>query len=115
MMRHGKTKKTPRFSLLGYGAMALYASSIAAMALAVYGFNVTSMVMSQNSSERARAQVQHGRMLVTTEDRVQCRSIRFNNETAELSSETLSECDTRAGDRSSGGSFSVFHDGFVNR
>ena len=115
MTPSGKAKKRPRFSLLGYGAMALYASFIVAMGLGVYGFNATSAVMSQNSNERTRAQMQHGRMLVTTEDRVQCRSIRFDNETAELSSETLTECDSRAADRSSGGSFSVFHDGFVHR
>ena len=103
-----------RFNKLGYGALALYAALVGVVALAVYGINVTGLIMDQSRSERARAQVKTGRMLVTTEDRTQCRSIRFNNETAELSRETLAECDSKLGS-DSGGSFGVFRDGFMNR
>ena len=109
--------RKPGFNLLGYGAMALYATLVAVVALGVYGFNVTSVMMLQSSSDRARAQTRTGQMLLVPGDRVQCRSLRFNNETAELSQETLIDCDA-AMSRSangSGGSFSIFRDGFVNR
>ena len=104
-----------RFNKLGYGALALYASLVAVVALGVYGLNVTSLIMDQSRSDRVRAQVNTGRMLVTTEDRVQCRSLRFNNETAELSRETLIDCDSKIGADTSGGSFGIFRDGFINR
>src|SRR5262245_9667151 len=106
------------FSMLGYGAMALYASLIVAVALGVYGYNVTSMMVSQSSSDRARAAVRTGRMVITTGDRVQCRSMRFNNETAELSAETLVECDARPITRegsSDGGYFNAVRSGFLGR
>ena len=82
-----------RFDKLGYSALALYVWLIGVMGLAVYGINLTGTIMDQNRSDLARAQVQNGRMLVSTEDRTQCRSIRFNNETAELGRETLIDCD----------------------
>jgi hypothetical protein len=107
-----RTRKTT-FNKLGYGMLALYAAGIAAAALGVYGFNETGIFMG-GDSERVRAKAQTGQMLIGAEDRVQCRSIRFNNETAQLSAETLTECSDRPGARS-GGSFSVFRDGFVNR
>jgi hypothetical protein len=118
-MQHKKAHK-PRFHLFGYGVLALYVAGIIAAGAGVYGFNLTSLVVGQSSSDQARAQTRTGRMLLTTEDRVQCRSIHFNNETQELSSETLTDCAARptgtgGGERGSGGSFSVFHDGFVNR
>jgi hypothetical protein len=99
------------FSKFGYGALALYASLVAVMMLGVYGVNLTSIIMDQSRSDRARAQLKTGRMLVRSADRMQCRSIRFDNETAELSRETLVDCS----DLESGGSFGFFRNGFMNR
>jgi len=103
--------------MLGYGVVVLYGSLIALLGLGIYGFNVSSVLMGQNASERARAQVRTGRMLVTTADRTQCRSMRFNNETAEMSAETLIECDSRpiTSEFAPGASLGIFRDGFVNR
>ena len=112
MARTG-TKKSG-FNKFGHGALALYATMVVVAALGVYGFNETSLVMSQSNSDRARAKVKTGRMVIGTEDRVQCRSLQFNNETQELSTETLAECDQRSMG-SPGGSFGMFRDGFVNR
>jgi hypothetical protein len=103
------------FNLLGYGAIGLYVFLIGVVAAGVYGFNVTSLMLSQSSSERAREQVRIGRMLITTEDRVQCRAMRFNNETSEVSAERLIDCDDARSEDRSGGSLSLFRDGFVNR
>jgi hypothetical protein len=102
------------FDKFGYGALALYVSLMAVMALGVYGINVSSIIMDQSRSDRARAQVQSGRMVITTEDRTQCRSIRFDNATVELGRETLIDCDARFGS-DSGGSLGVIRDGFVKR
>jgi hypothetical protein len=107
-----KTKK--RFDKLSYGALALYVAVMLVLGLAVYGINATSLIMDQNRSDRARAQVQSGRMVIVTEDRTQCRTLRFNNETAELSRETLVDCDSKLG-TDSDGSFSVIRDGFMKR
>lgn len=106
-----------RFTKLGYGALALYAALLVAVGLGVYGINVTQLMMLQRSSERAREEVRTGHMLIPTKDNAQCRSIHFNNETQALSRETLIPCKPETGraERSSGGSFSVFRDGFVNR
>jgi hypothetical protein len=94
-------KPKKRFDKLSYGALALYVALMGGLVLAIYGINVTSVIMTRNESERARAQVQSGRMLVTTEDRTQCRSIRFDNETAELGRETLIDCDAARSGRDS--------------
>ena len=102
------------FDKFGYGALALYVSLVAVVGLGVYGINVSTIRMDQSRSDRARAQMQSGRMVVITEDRTQCRSIRFNNETAELSRETLIDCDGQIGS-DSGGSFNIFRDGFTKR
>ena len=106
-----------RYDKFGYGAFALYVSLLAVVVLGVYGVNITSFIMDQTKSDRARAQVKTGRMLINTGDRVECRSLRFDNETVELSRETLIDCESKLGsdDQGSGGSFSIFHDGFVNR
>jgi hypothetical protein len=109
-----RSLRKSEFNKLGYGALALYAVLLVAMALGIYGFNVTSVIMDQDRSDRTRAQVRTGRVLLTSADRSQCRSIRFDNETAELSRETLVECDS-VGGVGSGSSFSVFRNGFVNR
>ena len=104
--------KKQSFDKLGYGAMALYVSLVGLVGLGVYGINISSLMMDQTRSDRVREQVKTGRMLIGTEDRTQCRSIRFNNETVELSNETLTECD-RIGSGSS--SFSIVRDGFIKR
>src|SRR5262249_28903329 len=108
-------KLTKGFDKLGYGALALYISLMGVVALGVYGINITSVFMDQSRSDRARAQVQTGRMLVMTQDRTQCRSIRFNNETAELGRETLIDCDARQLRTDSGPSLNIIRDGFMKR
>ena len=107
-------KPNKRFDKLSYGAIALYFLLMAVLALGVYGINTTSTILDKNRSERARAQVQTGRMVVITEDRTQCRSMRFDNETAELGRETLVECDARLL-QDSGASFGAIRDGFSKR
>jgi hypothetical protein len=107
----GSARKS-EFNKLGYGALALYAGLLVAMAFGIYGANVTGAKRDQ--SERTRAEVRTGRMLMMNADRSRCRAIRFDNETSELSGETLTDCDSgnRADTR---GSFSGFRDSFVNR
>src|SRR5690349_4066148 len=86
-------KPQKRFDKLGYGAFALYLALIGVMALAVYGFKLTSLRMDQSRSERERAEMQTGHLLITTEDRTECRSLRFDNVTSALGRETLIDCD----------------------
>jgi hypothetical protein len=104
-----------RFDKLGVGALALYVALMGGMVLAVYGINVTSVIMDQNRSERERAQMLNGRMLITTADRTQCRSLRFDNETAELGRETLIDCDAARLGPDTGSSFGILRDGFNKR
>jgi hypothetical protein len=113
-MPHKPTKKG--FDKLGYGALALYAALVGLVALGGYGINVSTNIMDQNRSARARARVQTGRMLMTTADRTQCRSMHFNNETAEFGRETLIDCDPNTVATDPGGStFSTIRDGFMKR
>jgi len=111
-----KKPKKAKFDKLGYGALALYASLVVVVGLAVYGINMSTNIMDQNRSDRARAQVQTGRMLLTTADRTQCRTMSFNNETIEVGRETLIDCDpnTVATDPS-GSTFTTIRDGFMKR
>ena len=104
-----------RFDKLGVGALALYVALMGGMVLAVYGINVTSIIMDQNRSDRERAQRLNGRMLITTADRTQCRSLRFDNETAELGRETLIDCDAARLGPDTGSSFGILRDGFNKR
>ncbi len=114
-MAQGKARKA-RFSLFGYGAIALYVSLLVVAAGGVYGFNLASLLRSLRNSELTRAQMRTGHMVITTEDRTTCRSVRFNNETSELSKETVMDCDDAKVDiRGSGGSFNLFRNGFRNR
>jgi hypothetical protein len=106
--------KEPKFDKLGYSALALYVTLLAAAGLGVYGINVSTVIMDQNRSDRVREQMKTGRMVMSTEDRTQCRSIRFDNETAELGRETLTECDRKIGS-DSGSSFGLVRDGFMKR
>jgi len=107
--------KKKGFDRLGYGALALYVSALAVVGLGVYGINVSTDMMDQTRSERARQQAKTGSMLIGTADRTQCRSIRFNNETAEISRETLIDCDPRLVTSSGGSSFNAVRDGFMKR
>jgi hypothetical protein len=105
-----------RFDLFGYGAIALYVAFLAVVAAGIYGFNLTGLLATLHKDELMREQLRTGRMVVPTEDSTQCRSVRFNNETAELSNETVTDCDIATGrSRGPGGSFSVFRNGFVGR
>jgi hypothetical protein len=106
-----------RFNMLGYGAIALYVAILAVLAAGVYGFNLTNLVPSLRASEETRARMRNGHMVITTEDRSQCRSMHFDNQTSELSTETLMDCDdAKAQDHSNpGGSFGMFRDGFLHR
>ena len=108
-------KPKKRFDKLGYGALALYVALMGGMGLAIYGINITSIIMNRNESDRARAQVQSGRMLITTADRTQCRSMRFDNETAELDRETLIDCDAARLGSGTGSSLSILRNGFNKR
>ncbi len=114
VMPHKQKKKG--FDKLGYGALALYAAGVGAVALAVYGINVSTAMMDQNRSAVARAKVQTGRMLMTTADRTQCRTMSFNNETVEFGREALIDCDPNTIATDPGGStFSTIRDGFMKR
>jgi hypothetical protein len=103
-----------RFNKLGRGALVLYASLAALSALAVYGICASSIVSGQARSDRARAQMQIGRMLVSTVDRTECLFYRFDNETAEVSREMVIDCNAKPGTESRS-SYNIFRDGFVNR
>ena len=107
-------KPRKRFDKLSYQALALYVAVMVVLGLAVYGINATSLMMDQSRSNLARAQMQSGRMVIVTEDRTQCRTLRFNNETAELSRETLIDCDPKLG-VGADGSFGAIRDGFMKR
>ncbi len=107
--------KKKGFDKLGYGALAIYVSLLAVMGLGVYGINLSTVIMDQSRSDSARARVQTGRMLVVTQDRTQCRSVRFDNETAELGTETLIDCDPNHLMTDSSSSYSIISDGFIKR
>lgn len=109
------TKPKKRFDKLGYGALAIYVALLAGMGLAVYGINVTSFIMDQSRSERERAQRQDGRMVISTVDRTQCRSLRFDNATSELGRETLIDCDAARLGPDTGSSFGILRNGFNKR
>ena len=114
-MANTKARKF-RFNLFGYGAIALYVTVLAVVAAGIYGFNLSDLLATIHKSELMREQLRTGRMVTATEDRTRCRSVRFNNETAELSAETVTDCEVVTGQsRGPGGSFSVFRNGFVGR
>jgi hypothetical protein len=106
------------FDKFGYGALALYGAGMVAMAVAVYGFNLASVVRDLTDSDRARAKLQTGRMLMRTEDRTQCRFLRFDNRTSLITDETLTECGEQSNPLAAppaDGSYSVFREGFIKR
>jgi hypothetical protein len=116
-MAVAKTKaRKQSFSLLGYGAIAVYLSFLVLLAAGVYGFNLSNLWAMIHKSETTRAQLRTGRMMtVLTEDPSQCRSLKFNNETAELSEDTVADCDVPEQDRRQGGAFSGFRGAFGGR
>ena len=86
------------------------------MACGVYGINLSTVMNKWNESERLRAQAQHGQMLVGTADRTQCRALQFDNQTSQLTGETLVPCtDRRATDSMPEASINVLRNGFNNR
>jgi hypothetical protein len=115
-LRKARAKK-PAFNKFGFGAIALYVVGVIVVACAVYGINLSTIINKFNESERLRAQAQRGEMLIGTEDRTQCRSLRFDNHTSQITSDTLVACSTqRATDsRSAGSTLSGFRDGFTKR
>jgi hypothetical protein len=103
-----------RFNRLGSGALALYASLVVLAALAVYGICASSIISEQARSDRARAQMQIGRMLVSSVDQTECLFFRFDNETAQVSRAMVVDCNAKPGTESSS-SLSIIRDSFVNR
>lgn len=111
-----KTKKKGRISRFGYGVLALYVLGVVAMmGLGIYGANLTSLMMRFNESERTRAQIRSGKMVVIMPDREQCRSYRFDNKTADVTAETLEECDKILPERQGSESLNTFQRGFQRR
>jgi hypothetical protein len=102
----------------GYGMLGLYAALVMLGALGVYGWTFTSVFSGfSSSSDRVRAQLQSGRMLIATEDRVHCRSYTFNNDTAHMTTSGVTDCENRLrkGGGAVGGSFGIIRDSFNNR
>ena len=87
--------KKPQISKFGYGMLALYVAGIGLAAAGAYGITLKSLAMKMSESERIRAEMRTGRMVVTT-DRVQCRTYRFDNVTAQVGTETTENCDERS-------------------
>jgi hypothetical protein len=115
-LRKPRARKPP-FNKFGLGAMALYTVGLVVTVLGVYGINLSSVMNKWNESDRLRAQAQHGRMLIGTADRTQCRAVRFDNQTSQITGESLVECtDRRATDSTSPeASFTTFSKGFNSR
>ena len=103
-----------RFNKLGRGALALYAALVALAALAVYGICASSIASEQVRSDRARAQMQTGRMVVSSVDRTECLYMRFDNETAAVSRAMVIDCNAKPGSESVG-SLGIIRDSFLNR
>src|SRR5262249_37691159 len=101
---------------IGYGMLGLYAVLVVVPGLWVYGWTFTSIFT--GSDAQIRAQLQHGRMLIATEDRIDCRSYTFSNATSHLvSSGGIVPCENRrrsrtgfafGGENSSGGNGGSF-------
>jgi hypothetical protein len=110
-------KRKPQFSKkFGYGALAVYAIGMVLLGGSVYGLSLTNLLMKFNAAERAREAARTGRMVFATPDRMACRSYRFDNQTAELGTETTADCDEqKTPNARPSGSFGAVHDGFNNR
>jgi hypothetical protein len=109
-------KHKPESNRFGYGALALYALGILAMALGIYGINVSSLVARLHETERMREQMRSGRMVVITKNREDCRTYRFDNVTADVTAEKMVDCENVLppdGKNSSG--FGMFQRGFHDR
>jgi hypothetical protein len=90
-------KRKSQFHKFGYGALAIYAVGMILMAGSVYGLSLTNLLMKLNATERSREAARTGRMVFATPDRMGCRSFRFDNQTSELGTETVSDCDEQRG------------------
>jgi hypothetical protein len=110
-------KRTSQFDKFGYGALAIYAIGMLLLAGSVYGLSLTNLLMKFNAADRAREAARTGRMVFATPDRMQCRTYRFDNQTAELGTETTSDCDEQKTPdaRPHSGAFGTIRDGFNNR
>jgi hypothetical protein len=114
-LRKSRSRKAA-FDKFGLGAIALYIVGFIVVACAVYGINLSTVINRFNESERLRAQAQRGEMLIGTEDRTQCRSVRFDNQTSQITGETLVACsEQRATDRSPESTLNGFRDSFSKR
>jgi hypothetical protein len=109
--------RKPAFDKFGLGAIALYVAGVVVVAGAAYGINLSAVINKFNESERLRAQAQRGQMMVGTEDRTQCRVVRFDNQTSQITGESLVACtERRALDgRSSESTLNGFRDSFSKR
>jgi hypothetical protein len=107
-----KTRKKPA-NAVGYGVLALYAALLVLGGLGVYGWTFSSIFPLKGDDMHTQAQA--GRMLFATDDRVRCRSYTFDNETAQLTPQGITECDPRRGSSQMGASFGVFQDSFSKR
>ncbi len=112
-MAHANKKH--RFDTFGYGALALYAGLMVLLALSVYGINLTSVSMRLNETERTRAQMRSGKMVVVTSDREQCRAYNFDNQTADVTAEKMLECEKVLPPEKGSASFNIFQRGFQSR
>lgn len=115
-LRKTQTRKAS-FNKFGLGAIALYIGGLIVVVCAIYGINLSTVLNKWNESERMRARLQTGRMVIGTEDRMQCKTLRFDNRTSQITGETLVGCaDLPAATVvSPEGAFSGFRDGFNNR
>jgi hypothetical protein len=115
-LRKAKARK-PAFNKFGLGAIALYVAGVIAVACAVYGINLSAVINKFNESERLRAQARRGEMLIGTEDRTQCRSVRFDNHTSQITGETLVACNPQRATegRSAGSTLNGFRESFSKR
>jgi hypothetical protein len=106
-----------RFNLLGYGAIALYVSLLGLLAAGVYGFNMTSVMLLLQTNEQKRELLRNGHMTIIGDDRTQCRSMHFDNQTSELTAEKVIDCDDAkaAEEHGGGGSYGMFRRSFTGQ
>ena len=105
-----------RFNLLGYGAIALYLGGLAVVAAGLYGLNMTNLMLLLQTSEQKRELLRNGHMTIVSGDRTECRSMHFDNQTSELSSETVKDCDAaQIDDHNGGGSYGMFRRSFTGQ
>jgi hypothetical protein len=97
------------FYPVGYGALALYAGATIAVGLCLYGMSL----LAPFGQDDRRARFQTGRILIATEDRVQCRAYTFDNDTVQLIGGGLTSCEEAFG--RSGSAVGVVSESFRQR